>query len=993
MATDFIITCIQPVGSYDATVQWQPKLGATYQVFARGYFNNIQNLSFSEVAIDSITNSHARIEGCLPNHEIQVFAKRWLDGETNSNSLTIKNAPLAPTIEATTILYHSAAIVVTTDASVNQVLLYNTNNELIAMLGLEHKNINNQFVYNWTNLITDTEYSCYAVCSSHTNVIENRSEPSLVLTFKTFLQPIAPTTILIEAITDQSCIIKWASSDAAICYQIFLNNEMLAETTDTTYIIRNLLPNTTYTGYLKLIDAISSIDSAAFSFTTQMAAVDSLELSDVGTNYIKVTTLPIAGATAYNFYQDLQFIATSPVPSFTYSNLNAGQGYQFAVAAIKDGLETAAATLFAYTLVAPPEQVWITNVLHNSARLGWSSVNGVTAYRVYQIQSGQYNLVAETQGTAYNIQYLAPVTSYVFVVTSVRHTIESIKSGQATFTTLPPVPAAPKDLLITSPDVSELRLQWGQVYDYGEPLTYRIYLSNNLYATTSDNFIIITGLQANTTYLMSVSAVNAAGESERSYNIYGKTMPNLTPPQDIVATAVSVSEINIVWTAVIGATEYIVIINGVEYNTVNNTFTKIDAAKNTEYTIHVYAKNANGISDSSSVVVVKTPTGNPDVPENLIATPHSYSFDLTWDIVGDAYGYHVFVDGVEFKTESNQITVIKKQPNTTYLVEVQALATYGRSSSAVISVTTKLAAPELYAIAITQNTLEVGWEPVVNASQYKVVWLQTSPRVDESAIEVLETAIPATNNNRSLMTGLPTNTQYDLAIYAISDNGIVSDRSEVLVVSTLPDLSETPAALRKAIVQETSFQVIWSHSPRAITYNIYSNDELIHTVSAPVNFVDFDDVEPGALHNIQVAAVGIDGESPRSQILPVITKISSPQNITIEQLDIVTNITWDEIPHAVSYKIYYKTDISDINYSGTGLSLGENMLPVTSPILVSDFISSVTGRHGVQLYNFMPDISYWFAITAIGQDGHESIMARYKPVYIYQTPATEGDEL
>ena len=990
MTTDFTIYAAQPVTNTRVVIQWERNTGSSYALFCKGYFNNVSHSSFVQFIVTD--NNDFVIDGCRANEILQVYVKETESSgkEIFSNSLRIKTAPAKPELTLVEVFYNSVKINIVASGA-NRILLYNEANALIRSIDDISPEDQNGFVLEIPNLSMATQYSYFLSASSSDNVIENLSEPSDLLSFSTPLMPQVVNNLNFDLITAESCTVSWEPQDGALGYKVILEQDTVVETQETFAILENLFPNNEYEICIASVGTAGDVVSDVYKFSTKIAALSELNVVETGANFISVESDPVDGATSYNFYKNLDFAGSSNLPKFTFSGLSAGQTYKLAAVATKAGLETNAVFVTAATYVTPPVDIWVKSVTASSISLEWAGISGTSGYKVY-IFEGINEYSFETTATSATYKNIAPVTEYLFQITAMKDSIESERSGVITVITLPPILATPALLRVESKTSNSITLAWNNVYNYERPMHYNVYLNTGLYATTTDTTLKITGLMANVTHMFSVTANNVSGESEPTPNLYIKTLAELTAPKNVVATALSETSISITWDNVIGATEYVVIINGTEYSSLTNSYLKSDAIKDTDYLIQVYAKNASGQSELSFAVSMRTPTGNPDAPKNLMATPYSYSFELSWDSVPDAYAYHVFIDGAEFKTESNNVLIIEKQPDTNYVAEVYAIALYGTSLPSSIVTKTKLGTPSnLRVLMSRENELEVAWDKVEQADYYRLVQIKTIASLEDdlNGLSVTETPIPITGINTSYIRNLTSDTLYEYAIYAIDANGVISDRSDILQAYTSADVSSAPNSIRTAIVQDTTFQVIWSGVGDALAYNVYLNDELYKQVESPIDFADVIDLTPGTFYKLQVSSVGIDGESSLSNPMTVITKTSKPEDLSIGKVEDIAVLSWSAVNNVLAYKIYYKTDALSKDYLGTSLVLNKTNLIQNSPITASASVYSSyddVGRHGIELTGFLSDTAYWFAVSAIGKDGKESALVSCKDNFTWATP-------
>ena len=273
-------------------------------------------------------------------------------------------------------------------------------------------------------------------------------------------------------------------------------------------------------------------------------------------------------------------------------------------------------------------------------------------------------------------------------------------------------PSIPQNLQATTVSSSQINLTWDTSTDNIRVNGYRIYRNGNFLTTSLTNSYSDNGLQASTEYSYTVSAFDAAGNESAQSSSVNATTDNdndteaPTVPQNLQATAVSTSQINLTWDAStdnVAVAGYKVFRNGNLVNTVTNSTEFNDTGLNaaTEYTYTVSAFDAAGNeSAQSSSVSATTGSDNdteaPTVPQNLQATVISASqIILTWNTSTDnvaVAGYKVFRNGNLVDTVINSTTFNNTGLNadTEYTYTVSAFDAAGNEStqSSSVSATT-----------------------------------------------------------------------------------------------------------------------------------------------------------------------------------------------------------------------------------------------------------------------------------------------------------------
>src|SRR5206468_3195896 len=155
--------------------------------------------------------------------------------------------------------------------------------------------------------------------------------------------------------------------------------------------------------------------------------------------------------------------------------------------------------------------------------------------------------------TGYNWTSASPGTVYSFQVSAYNAAGKSAVSNTATATTPATPPAAPTNLVATAAaNGTQVNLTWTD--NSTNETGFKVYLStdgvNYAFLATAgagSSAYTWTGASPGASYSFEVTAVNAVGESAAS-NTATVTTPGLpVAPSNVVATAVSRSQINLTW--------------------------------------------------------------------------------------------------------------------------------------------------------------------------------------------------------------------------------------------------------------------------------------------------------------------------------------------------------------------------------------------------------------------------------------------------------------
>ena len=364
------------------------------------------------------------------------------------------------------------------------------------------------------------------------------------------------------------------------------------------------------------------------------------------------------GAGCSNFTE----IATvgANVVSYQNTGLTAATTYQYRVRAYNtagnSGYSNTASATTTVTLPAAPSSLTATAASSTQINLAWTdNSNNEDGFSIERCQDAGCSNFAEIATVGANVvSYqntgLTAATTYQYRVRAYNTAGNSGYSNTASATTTVTLPAAPSALTATAASSTQINLAWTDNSNNEDGFSIERCQDAGCstfteIATVAANVVSYqnTGLTAATTYQYRVRAYNTAGNSAFS-NTASATPPSLlVAPANLIATAVSSTQIDLAWAdnsdnengfriarcQNAGCTNFVEIATvGAGVTSFNNT----GLVASTTYRYQVRAFNADGNSPYSNISQATTqPPPAPAAPNTLTATAASSTqINLSW---------------------------------------------------------------------------------------------------------------------------------------------------------------------------------------------------------------------------------------------------------------------------------------------------------------------------------------------------------------------------
>ncbi len=523
-----------------------------------------------------------------------------------------------------------------------------------------------------------------------------------MVAFRAVALPTTPTNLTATAVSASQINLNWTASTSALGIADYIvqrcsgasctNFAQIATPTGTSYSDTGLAASTSYRYRVEAVDTAGNLSSFSSTATATTSAgqqpptaptnltATAVSPSQINLNWTASTSIigianyivqRCKGAGCTTFAQ----VTTPAGTSYNDTGLTSSTSYSYRVQAVDTAgnLSSFSATATASTQAAPPPTA-PTNLVATAAsatqiNLSWTastSAIGIANYVVQRCQAAgctTFAQVATPAGTSYGDTGLSASTSYSYRVQAVdtAGSLSSFSSTATASTQAAPPPTAPTNLAATAASASQINLSW-------TASTSAIGIANYIVqrcqgggcttfaqvATPTGTSYSDTGLTANTSYSYRVEAVDTGGNlSSFSSTATAVTQAPPTAPTNLTATASSMTQINLSWTAstsAIGIANYIVqrcqgagCATFAQVATPTGTsYGDTGLSASTSYSYRVQAVDTAGnLSSFSTPASATTPadTQPPTAPTNLTATAASSSqINLSWSASTDNVG-------------------------------------------------------------------------------------------------------------------------------------------------------------------------------------------------------------------------------------------------------------------------------------------------------------------------------------------------------------------
>ncbi len=630
-------------------------------------------------------------------------------------------------------------------------------------------------------------------------------------------------------------------------YAVTLNNNGGTKTTGAnSATFTGLEADTTYSINVTASYGGSVVASGTGSGTTDdypnPESPSGLSASQITSTSAVISWSPGAYANAYRI-QGAGLDTTTSNTQYTISSLTPGTSYHVTVTSLRDELIGGSDSVSFSTRLGTPS-VSATVTSESSVDVDWSSVEGASDYLV-TIASISYS--ETTAATSTSITGLSPNETYTVSVKAQTNDVVG-SAGTATFTTDLPEPSPPGTVSASEVSQTGATISWSSV-TYA---TSYVFTGPQGVEEVTGTQIILSNLNPDTGYTVSVAAKNASGTSTATSASFTTLIPAPGTPTGYTAGQVTETTAQISWTGSAYADYYEVNISSggssvASGSPTGTSFSASGLSPSTTYQVSIRAVNDEGIS-SALTGNFTTLTPLPGVPSlGGVSGITESSAVISWSSVPYADSYTVTIESNVYSgITGTSYTASGLTSQTDYSYSVKAVNSQGEGPASSGSFTTLIPLPgpvsDLKTTSIQTNQAALSWQSGSGATSYRISIGGESYTSSTSSYTI---------------TGLDPASNYNVTVYSLNARGESTGVS--LSFTTATPLPEAPSNLTISDIGQSSAKISWTGGAYADAYRVTVGGQTFNNISG--NQLDVSGLDPVTEYSVQVYSVNDTGTS------------------------------------------------------------------------------------------------------------------------------------
>ena len=602
--------------------------------------------------------------------------------------------------------------------------------------------------------------------------------------------------------------IAWTAVNSINNYKVFEDNILVGSTINTYYTLTGLYPDTQHTA---AVSAVNNQGESPQSTSLSVTIADPIIGQSLPT--------PIPGWQRID-NTDPNFMYTTQNAWSTYTNSNYyNNSYKYLNSSSDKILFTFYGTELRIigTLASnngTSISISIDGTNHSFTQYG-STVYQALNYQITNLSLGNHTVIISNESGNY-------------------FGLDAIDIDQSGYLLPQGIPPAPSTLTSYSVTNISFSLNWVGINGINN---YKVYKNGILLGSTTSTSYGLSGLYPDTQYSLTVSSVDAQGESPQSTPLL------ITTSDPIIGQALPIPIPG--W-------------QRIDNTDPNIMYTTQDVWGN--YTNSNYYNNYYEYVNSTSDQIILTFYGT---ELRLIGTTNtSNGSNITVNVDGTNHSFSQYA-GTVYQALNYQITNLSLG-NHTVVISNKSGGYFGLDavdidqSGYLIPQGIPLAPSSLASSAITCSSSNVGWGIVAENPEYKVYQDGT--------------LLGSTSLTSYGLTGLTASTQYSITVSAFNIYG-ESPQSTPLLIETL-DQPQMTNISDWSQVTPTSVKIDWAYYVGATAYNIYENNLLLGTTTG-LSFIA-NNLDTNVPYSLTITATISAGETLPS--LPTLVETSSGEN-------------------------------------------------------------------------------------------------------------------